>query len=110
MQLMWKRLAMAGVVSLLFLAGPMTPPNTAAAQAPGVDKSLSDAAAAHDRAAKAFADTMTKMGPVKNMPGMDENEKTIVAAMQQMTDSLKTLLDANKATLDALKELRQMQK
>ena len=109
MRLNWEQMAMIILVGLLVLAGPMVP-QYAAAQAPGVDKLLGDASAAHDRAAKAYADAMTKMNSVRNMANMDENEKTIVAAMQQMTDTLKMLLDANKATLDALKELRQMPK
>lgn len=102
-------MAMIMLVGLLLLAGPVVPQH-AVAQAPGVDKLLSDAAAAQDRAAKAYADTVTKMNAVKNMPNQDENEKAIVTALQQLTDTTKMLVDANKVTLDALKELRHMQK
>jgi hypothetical protein len=102
-------MVMIMLAGLLVLASPVVPQH-AVAQAPGVDKLLGDAAAAQDRAAKAYADTMTKMNAVKSMPNTDENEKTIVATLQQVTDTVKTLLDANKATLDALKELRHIQK
>ena len=109
MTLNWEKVAMIMLVGLLFLSGPMTPQH-AVAQAPGVDKTLNDAFAAQDKAAKAYHDMMTKMTSVKNMSNMDENEKSLVAMMQQMADTFKMLLDANKVTLDALKELRQLQK
>src|SRR5437879_5493979 len=103
------KVAMIVLVGLLCLAAPV-PPQHAGAQAPAADKVLNDASAAHDRAAKAYNDLMAKMNSAKGMPNMDENEKTLVMTMQQMADTLKTLLDANKATLDALKELKPVQK
>jgi len=103
------KVALIVLLGLGFLAGPMTPRDVMA-QAPGVDKALNDAAAAQERAAKAYTDLTTRMNSVKNMPNMDENEKSLVATMQQMTETIKMLLDANKITIDALKEVRHMQK
>ncbi|TMI80723.1 MAG: hypothetical protein E6H04_08140 [Bacillati bacterium ANGP1] len=103
------KVAMVMLVGLLFLAGPMTPRH-AVAQAPAVDKLLSVASAAHDRATKAYSDMMTKVNSMMSLPDMDDKDKSIVATVQQVADTLKIVLDANKATLDALKELRQMQK
>src|SRR5438309_1452268 len=82
----------------------------AVAQAPAVDNLLNVASAAHDRATKAYSDMMTKVKSMMSLPDMDDKDKSIVATVQQVADTLKIVLDANKATLDALKELRQMQK
>ncbi len=109
MTLNWKTVAMIMVVSPFFLAAPMTPQH-AVAQAPGVDKLLGDAFAAQDRATKAYNDMMMKLNTLKNTPDLDDKEKSIVTVMQQMADTLKMVFDADKATLDALKGLRQMQK
>ena len=99
------------LVGLLFLAGPLTPRH-AVAQAPAVDKLLDVASAAHDRATKAYNDMMTKVKSMMSLPAadLDDKDKHIIASVQQMADTVKILLDTNKATLDALKELRQMQK
>ena len=103
------KVAMVMLVGLLFLAGPMTPRH-AVAQAPAVDNLLNVASAAHDRATKAYSDMMTKVKSMMSLPDMDDKDKSIVATVQQVADTLKIVLDANKATLDALKELRQTQK
>ena len=105
------KVVMVMLVGLLLLAGPMTPRH-AVAQAPAVDKLLNDASAAHDRATKAYSDMMTKVNSMMSLPkaDLDDKDKSIVAAVQQVADTLKIVLDASKATLDAVKELRQMQK
>ena len=104
-----KKMAVILLAGLLLLAAPGASLH-AVAQAPAADKTLNDASAAYERAAKAYSDMIAKVNAVKSMPDLDDKEKTIMTAMQQIGDTLKTLLDANKATLDALKELRQAQK
>jgi len=99
MRVDWKKVAMIMLVGLLFVAGPVAPRSAVAQNAPGVDK----AQAAYEKSIKDWNDTMTKMNSMKSMP-MSANEKGMMTMMQQMMDTMKSIAESNKATLDVLKE------
>ncbi|HEX9246805.1 MAG TPA: hypothetical protein VGA35_11645 [bacterium] len=104
----WKKMAMLMLVGLL-AAGPIAPPHAAAQMGEGYDRAMSAAQAALDKAAKVHNDMTMHMDTMMKMP-MTANEKAMMQQMQQMNDAIKDLVETNKQLLEALKELRKLQK
>ncbi|TMI88474.1 MAG: hypothetical protein E6H00_12430 [Bacillati bacterium ANGP1] len=103
----WKKMAMLMLMGLL-VAAPIAPPH-AVAQGEGYDRAMSAAQAALDKATKAHNDMMMHMDSVMKMP-MTANEKAMMQQMQQMAAAIQGLVETNKQLLEALKELRKLQK
>jgi hypothetical protein len=95
----WKKVAMIMLVGLLFAAGPIAPRYAVAQNSPGVDNAVS----MQDKAVKSWGSTMMKMDSMMKMP-MTANEKSMMKMMHEMMDTMKSIADANKATLDVLKQ------
>ena len=104
----WKKMAMLMLVGLL-AAGPIAPPHAAAQMGEGYDRAMSAAQAALDKATKAQNDMTMHMDSMMKMP-MSANEKAMAQQMQQMADAIKSLVETNRQLLEALKELKKLQK
>ncbi len=105
MRLTWMRVTMIMLVGLL-VAGPLGGIHYAAAgEAPGVDKALDAATTANNKAATTWQQAMTKMDAMKKMP-MTDNEKAMMQEMQMMADMIKSLVEANKQLVEAIKDMR----
>ncbi|HTD46239.1 MAG TPA: hypothetical protein VK881_03110 [bacterium] len=103
----WKKVAMIMLMGLL-VAGPIAPPH-AVAQGEGYDRAMSAAQAALDKAAKVHNDMMMHMDSMMKMP-MSANEKAMTQQMQQMAAAIQDLVETNRQLLEAIKELRKLQK
>jgi len=108
MTALWKKVAMIMVMGLL-VAGPIAPPHAAAQMGEGYDRAVSAAQAAMDKAAKMHNDMMMHMDSMMKMP-MSANEKAMMQQMQQMAAAIQDLVETNKQLLEAIKELRKLQK
>jgi transposase len=104
----WKKMAMLMLVGLL-AAGPIAPPHAAAQMGEGYDRAMSATQAALDKATKAQNDMTMHMDAMMKMP-MSGNEKAMTQQMQQMADAIKSLVETNRQLLEALKELKKLQK
>ena len=86
-------------------AAPIAPPHSAAQMGEGYDRAVSAAQAALDKATKMHSAMMMRMDSMMKMP-MSANEKAMMHQMQQMTAMIQDLVDTNKQLLEANKELR----